>query len=73
MLKTETDIDYNGASGPVSLDAAGDPASAAFGVYRYDAANRYSWTSVRVTVGFRRLHATKRHIRCFERAVGNDS
>jgi ABC-type branched-subunit amino acid transport system substrate-binding protein len=42
VLKTETDIDYNGVSGPLSLDAAGDPASATFGVYRYDAANRYS-------------------------------
>jgi ABC-type branched-subunit amino acid transport system substrate-binding protein len=42
VLKTETDIDYNGASGALSLDAAGDPASATFGVYRYDAANRYS-------------------------------
>ncbi|HEY9477368.1 MAG TPA: ABC transporter substrate-binding protein [Microbacteriaceae bacterium] len=50
VLKTETDIDYNGASGPVGLDAAGDPASATFGVYRYDAANRYSWADS-VTAG----------------------
>ena len=41
-LKTESDIDYDGISGPLNLDAAGDPSPAHYGIYRYDGENRYS-------------------------------
>ena len=38
VLKTQKDIDYDGVSGPLALDAAGDPSPAHYGVYRYNAA-----------------------------------
>ncbi|TQL48887.1 amino acid/amide ABC transporter substrate-binding protein (HAAT family) [Homoserinimonas aerilata] len=44
VLKTQDDIDYDGVSGPIALDRAGDPTSAHYGVYAYDAANRFAWT-----------------------------
>ncbi|MEO7374365.1 MAG: ABC transporter substrate-binding protein [Terrimesophilobacter sp.] len=42
VLKTQKDIDYDGVSGPLTLDAAGDPSPAHYGVYRYDAQNQYA-------------------------------
>ncbi|WP_394770984.1 ABC transporter substrate-binding protein [Lacisediminihabitans sp.] len=42
VLKTRTDIDYDGISGPIAFDSNGDPSSAHFGVYKYDAANRFA-------------------------------
>jgi ABC-type branched-subunit amino acid transport system substrate-binding protein len=42
VLGTQKDIDYDGVSGPLSLDAAGDPSPAHYGVYRYNAQNQYS-------------------------------
>ncbi|GAB3028848.1 hypothetical protein GCM10027052_00670 [Parafrigoribacterium mesophilum] len=42
VLKTQKDIDYDGVSGPLTLDAAGDPSPAHYGVYRYSAENQYS-------------------------------
>ena len=42
VLKTQKDIDYDGVSGPLTLDAAGDTSSAQYGVYRYNAQNQYS-------------------------------
>ena len=42
VLKTQTDIDYDGISGPLALDAAGDPSPAHYGIYRYDAENKYA-------------------------------
>lgn len=37
VLETEADIDYRGVSGPIDLDAAGDPAAAVFGLLRLGA------------------------------------
>lgn len=42
VLKTRDDIDYDGISGPVNLTADGDPDRAHFGVYRYNAENKYA-------------------------------
>lgn len=42
ILKTSADIDYDGISGPITFDANGDPSPAHFGLYRYDAANRFA-------------------------------
>ena len=44
VLVTEPKIDYDGVSGEVNLDAAGDPTSAGYGVYTYTADNKYSRT-----------------------------
>jgi len=41
VLKTRTDIDYDGVSGPIAFDAAGDPGLATYGLYRYGADNKY--------------------------------
>lgn len=41
VLRTRTDIDYDGVSGPLTLDEHGDPHPAEFGLYRYDANNKY--------------------------------
>ncbi len=41
VLKTQTDIDYDGVSGPISFDANGDPQSAHYGVYKYTAENKF--------------------------------
>jgi branched-chain amino acid transport system substrate-binding protein len=48
VLRTETDIDYDGISGPVNFTAAGDVTSASWGLYTYSAANTY--TLVRTVV-----------------------
>lgn len=48
VLRTETDIDYDGISGPVNFTAAGDVSSASWGLYTYSAANTY--TLVRTVV-----------------------
>ncbi|MEO6506036.1 MAG: amino acid ABC transporter substrate-binding protein, partial [Terrimesophilobacter sp.] len=42
VLKTQKDIDYDGVSGPLTLDAAGNPSPAHYGVYRYNAQNQYA-------------------------------
>lgn len=39
MLKTRTDINYDGVSGPIGFDKAGDPQTGAYGLYRYAADN----------------------------------
>ena len=44
VLKTEPAIDYDGVSGDVNLDAAGDPTTGGYGVYTYTADNRYART-----------------------------
>ena len=41
VLRTESDIDYDGITGTVDLDAAGDPETASYGVYTYTAENKY--------------------------------
>ena len=40
VLTTEPDIAYEGVVGPLRLDAAGDPTSARYDVFRYDAENK---------------------------------
>lgn len=40
VLETQDDIDYEGVSGPLALDANGDPTVAYFTVYTYGADNR---------------------------------
>jgi branched-chain amino acid transport system substrate-binding protein len=41
VLKTQTDIDYDGVSGMVTFDAHGDPQSAHYGIYKYDGESRF--------------------------------
>jgi branched-chain amino acid transport system substrate-binding protein len=43
VLKSQTDIDYDGASGSVNLDEKGDPERAPYGIYLYDAENRFAY------------------------------
>jgi branched-chain amino acid transport system substrate-binding protein len=45
VLVTEPAIDYDGLSGTVNLDAAGDPTSATYGVFTYTADNKYARTA----------------------------
>jgi branched-chain amino acid transport system substrate-binding protein len=42
VLTTEPSIDYDGISGDVNLDAAGDPTTGSYGIYTYTADNRYA-------------------------------
>ena len=42
VMATQPDIDYDGITGPLSLDEAGDPHPAEYGLYRYDATNKYA-------------------------------
>jgi branched-chain amino acid transport system substrate-binding protein len=42
VLKTQSDIDYDGISGTIAFDKNGDPSSAHFGIYKYDAGNRFA-------------------------------
>lgn len=39
VLKTRTDINYDGVSGSIDFDKAGDPQAATYGLYRYSADN----------------------------------
>jgi branched-chain amino acid transport system substrate-binding protein len=36
------DIDYDGVSGPIEWDEAGDPTEAYIGIYQYGADNKYT-------------------------------
>ena len=49
VLRTETDIDYDGISGPVNFTDSGDVTSASWGLYTYSAANTYTLVRVVVT------------------------
>jgi len=40
LLAAGTDIDYDGVSGPIEFNEAGDPAEATIGVYQYGADNK---------------------------------
>jgi branched-chain amino acid transport system substrate-binding protein len=44
VLVTEPRIDYDGISGELNLDAAGDPTTASYGVFTYTADNKYART-----------------------------
>jgi branched-chain amino acid transport system substrate-binding protein len=46
VLRTESDIDFDGISGPVNLTTAGDVASGSFGIFHYSADNKYALASV---------------------------
>ncbi|MES1170633.1 MAG: branched-chain amino acid ABC transporter substrate-binding protein, partial [Leifsonia sp.] len=45
VLVTEPAIDYDGLSGTVDLDAAGDPTSGTYGVFTYTADNKFARTA----------------------------
>ncbi|MBO3745358.1 ABC transporter substrate-binding protein [Streptosporangiaceae bacterium NEAU-GS5] len=40
LIAAGTDVDYDGVSGPIEFNAAGDPAEATIGVYQYGADNK---------------------------------
>jgi ABC-type branched-subunit amino acid transport system substrate-binding protein len=42
LIKAGTDFDYDGVSGPVSFNAAGDPSEATIGIYQYGDDNKYT-------------------------------
>ncbi|WP_188194988.1 ABC transporter substrate-binding protein [Nonomuraea sp. SYSU D8015] len=42
LLKAGKDIDYDGVSGPVEFNEAGDPAVATIGIYQYGADNKFN-------------------------------
>jgi branched-chain amino acid transport system substrate-binding protein len=44
VLRTEPDIDYDGITGTVNFDAAGDRTTASYGLYVYTAENKYQRT-----------------------------
>lgn len=44
VLKTEPDIDYDGVSGSLNLDGAGDLSSASYGIYSYGAGGTFTRT-----------------------------
>jgi ABC-type branched-subunit amino acid transport system substrate-binding protein len=43
LLKNDEDIDYDGVSGPVEFNDAGDPSEATIGIYQYGADNNYTF------------------------------
>jgi len=43
LLKDDEDIDYDGVSGPVEFNDAGDPSEATIGIYQYGADNNYTF------------------------------
>lgn len=45
VLTTRSDIDYDGISGPIGFDRRGDPSPAHYGIYKYDAGNRFARVS----------------------------
>jgi len=42
VLKSEPAIDYDGQSGPLNLDADGDPSPGTYGIYSYAATGKYA-------------------------------
>jgi len=42
VLRSHRGIDYDGLTGAIAFDAAGDPHPAHYGVYRYDGQNRFA-------------------------------
>jgi branched-chain amino acid transport system substrate-binding protein len=41
LIKSGTDIDYDGQSGPIEFDANGDPTKASMGIYQFGSDNQY--------------------------------
>ncbi|MEU4577735.1 ABC transporter substrate-binding protein [Nonomuraea sp. ATR24] len=51
LLKAGKDIDYDGVSGPIEFDDAGDPAVATIGVYQYGKDNKYAAKALEYRTG----------------------
>ncbi|MFC4007500.1 ABC transporter substrate-binding protein [Nonomuraea purpurea] len=51
LLKDGKDIDYEGVSGPVEFDAAGDPSVATIGIYQYGDDNKYPGKALEYRTG----------------------
>ncbi|MFG3439310.1 ABC transporter substrate-binding protein [Nonomuraea sp. NPDC047897] len=51
LLKAGKDIDYEGVSGPVEFDEAGDPAVATIGIYQYGEDNKYPTKALEYRTG----------------------
>ncbi|MBT2228672.1 ABC transporter substrate-binding protein [Nonomuraea sp. NEAU-A123] len=51
LLKAGKDIDYDGVSGPVEFNDAGDPAVATIGIYEYGADNKYPTKALEYRTG----------------------
>lgn len=47
MLENDEDIDYNGVSGDIEFNEAGDPSEATIGIYEYGADNEYSFVEAK--------------------------
>jgi branched-chain amino acid transport system substrate-binding protein len=47
LLKQKKDIDYDGVSGPVEFNDAGDPSEASIGIYQYGADNKYTFVEAK--------------------------
>lgn len=45
VLRTERDIDYDGVSGTLNLDATGAPTTGSYGLYVYNAGDQYARTA----------------------------
>ncbi|SEG83279.1 branched-chain amino acid transport system substrate-binding protein [Nonomuraea solani] len=51
LLKAGKDIDYEGVSGPVEFNDAGDPAVATIGIYQYGDDNKYATKALEYRTG----------------------
>jgi branched-chain amino acid transport system substrate-binding protein len=51
LLKAGKDIDYDGVSGPVEFNEAGDPAVATIGIYQYGDDNKYATKALEYRTG----------------------
>ncbi|MER6583809.1 amino acid ABC transporter substrate-binding protein, partial [Nonomuraea sp. NPDC001023] len=51
LLKAGKDIDYDGISGPIEFNDAGDPAVATIGVYQYGDDNKYASKALEYRTG----------------------
>ncbi|MEU1385697.1 MULTISPECIES: ABC transporter substrate-binding protein [unclassified Nonomuraea] len=51
LLKAGKDIDYDGVSGPVEFNDAGDPAVATIGIYQYGKDNKYGTKALEYRTG----------------------
>lgn len=51
LLKAGKDFDYDGVSGPVEFNEAGDPAVATIGIYQYGANNKYAAKALEYRTG----------------------
>jgi ABC-type branched-subunit amino acid transport system substrate-binding protein len=51
LLKAGKDIDYEGVSGPIEFNEAGDPATATIGIYEYGKGNKYPPKAVEYRTG----------------------